>query len=323
MASCDAHMLCRLVKKISYNDVINSMGLSNGIMTLKYANKDIYMFKARDIENQEDLLDRLGIRKSKVTIDELFEGKYVNNLENIIIFAPKVLLENINNISLDTTQIALSVSTYCVISIDKDEIILKGVEVDETEYIKKFNKEEFIKLNNLNLKPSMLSFEIFYINECVCDKTRVLSNIAQSMDNCLKDYNGVRNGEILWYSGKFGYDFMEEKLIEFPKFDKTIQKLFIGTLVAGSSFYYRREYSDALSEYECIDEKWIYELKKCGGLWRKVTRLLMSQLSFGRSYDEKEITILINQIKETELQAFRNIRDNILINNKMEASYEY
>ena len=75
MASCDAYMLSHLVDEVSYKDVINSMGLCSGIMTLKYVDKDVYMFKARDIDNQESLIDRLGIIKNKVTIDEIFNIK--------------------------------------------------------------------------------------------------------------------------------------------------------------------------------------------------------------------------------------------------------
>lgn len=323
MASCDAYMLCHMFKEISYNDAINSMGLSNGIMSMKYANKDVYMFKARDIESQEELLDRLGIVKEEISINDLFGGKFNDNLEKILIFAPKLILENINNINVDTTQLSLSVSTYKIISIDGDNITLKGIEVNEEEYIKKTSKEELTKLNGLKLKPNMPPLEIYLVKACNCDKTMVLRNILNSMEHCLENYNGESNGEVYWYSGEYGYDYMREQLIEFPKFDKTIQKLFIGTLVAGSNFYYRREYSEALSEFECIDKKWIYELKKCGGLWRKVTRLLMSQFSFGRGYEEKEISLVINQIKEIELKVFKNIRNNILISNNLEVNYEY
>lgn len=309
MVSCDAHYIAELIPEITYNDVICSMGLSNGIFLMNYDQNDIYMMKSRYVTSQLQLLDRLGISYKLLGTAELFDETV--SLEKVLIFLPKMLLDNIAVLHQDTKQLALSMSSYLVRRKDTDTVILTGMEPDETEYEKVVSRQDLEKLSHFQMKPSMESLVIVDLGEVSCDRNTIRNNIRESMEHCLSDYDGIDNGELLWYGGKSAYRKLYEVITKFDELDETARKVLVGTMVSGSNFFYRKEFWEALKEYEDLDAKELNELRVTGGLWRKIIRTLVNHLCFQQKINLVEIENVIMKIETTELHFFSYIKNTI------------
>ena len=97
----------------------------------------------------------------------------------------------------------------------------------------------------------------------------------------------------------------------FDKLDETAKKVFVGTMVSGSNFFYRKEYWEALSEYETLDAKEVNQIRVAGGLWRKVIRSLINHLCCGQRLNLVEIESVISKIESLELRFFSYIINTI------------
>ncbi len=309
MISCDAHYIAELIPEITYNDVICSMGLSNGIFLMNYDQNDIYMMKSRFVTSQLQLLDRLGISYRLCKAEELFDEKV--SLEKVLVFLPKMLLDNIASLHQDTKQLALSMSSFLVRRKDGDTVILTGMEPDETEYEKEATREQLEKLSRFQMKPSMDSLVIVDLGEVCCDRSIIRNNIRESMEHCLSDYDGIDNGELLWYGGKSAYRKLYDVISRFDELDETARKVLVGTMVSGSNFFYRKEFWEALKEYEDLDAKELNELRVAGGLWRKIIRTLVNHVCFQQKINLVEIESVIMKIESTELHFFSYIKNTI------------
>lgn len=309
MISCDAHYIAKLIPDITYNDVICSMGLSNGIFLMNYDQKDIYMMKSRYVTSQMQLIDRLGISYKLFSIEDLFDETV--SLEKVLVFLPKMLLDNITALHQDTKQLALSMSSFLVRHKNADTVILTGMEPDETEYEKEVSRQELEKLSRFEMKPSMDSLIIVELGEACRDRNTIRINIHESMEHCLSDYDGIDTGELLWYGGKSAYRKLYEVISRFDKLDETVRKVLVGTMVSGSNFFYRKEFWEALKEYEELDPRELNELRVAGGLWRKVIRTLVNHVCFQQNINLMEMENVIMKIEKTELHFFSYIKNTI------------
>lgn len=309
MVSCDAHYISKLIPEITYNDVICSMGLSNGIFLMKYDEKDIYMMKSRYVTSQAQLLERLGISYKTMKLEELFQQEV--DLEKVLVFLPKMLLDNIDSLHRETRQLALSMSSFRVRHSEPNSVILTGMEPDEREFEIEITKENMEKLSSFHMKPEMDSLLITRLDTVNCTKNRIKENIRESMEHCLDDYDGINNGELLWFGGTSAYRKLAHVIKNFDKLDEIAKKVFVGTMVSGSNFFYRKEYWEALSEYETLDAKEVNQIRVAGGLWRKVIRSLINHLCCGQRLNLVEIESVISKIESLELRFFSYIINTI------------
>ena len=309
MISCDAYYISELVPGVSYDDAICTIGLCNGVFCLNYDGNNVYMVKSRYVSSQEELLEKLGITYEKLTIDDIFKPGV--NLEKVLLFLPKILLENIDMLHKDTKQVAISLSAFKASVKDEDTLILKGMEPDETEYEMEVTKEQLEKLKSFEMKPSVDSVLIVRLLGSNLNKEKISENIKESMDNCLADYDEYDTGDLLWNGGKFGYTKVLQILKNFKSLDETAQKIFLGTLVSGSNFLYRKEYWEALQKKDYLDPKEVNNLRVAGGLWRKVIRSVVNFVCFHQEINCEELENVIERIASIESEVFSYIKNNI------------
>lgn len=309
MVSCDAYYISKMIPEISYEDAICSIGLNNGVFDLNYDGNDVYMMKSRYISTPQMLLDSLEIDYQKLEIEELFNP--LSDLSKVLVFLPKILLDNLDIIHEDTKQLAISLSTFVPRLTQTGSLELTGMEPTEIEYTVEVTREQLEKLATIEMKPAMDSVFIVRLNGSSISEDKIRENVRESMTACLVDYDGIDNGALVWYGGQYGYKKLTELIKNFSSFDETEKKILMGTMVAGSNFMHRKEYWEALQKRDYLDLQQLNNLRVSGGLWRKVVRTLINHVCYGQEINAEEMSNVLERIASIELEAFSYIKENI------------
>lgn len=311
MLSCDIHMLSKVLNSKSYNDISVSGGLLNAIYITPYADKKIYIMMMRRFEFANEILDMLNVQYNEMPVEELFQIDR-KSYEKILIMVPSIFVDNIDKLNPQLVYPAFISSVFSIKSIVDDRVVMYGtVGEKDDEYAEKTLSYDQLKLiERIKCKPRR-SHHLMIIQlgrEEKFTKEDVMRNLHCRMEESLDDKciteESVDN--YLYYSGRSGYRKLVEVLKDFTTLNKTIKSMLSSTLASGSSFAYRREFAEAVNEYNIVDNDVIHQLNSAGNIWRQISRDLFKSIHFGTSIS-KDTFERINKVENIELNAFSKI----------------
>ncbi|BFH61196.1 MULTISPECIES: hypothetical protein [Paenibacillus] len=312
MNSCDLLLLIDLMQGIDYDDAVLCTGLNNQLFMSNYADKQLFMLQGRGILFVDDLLKRLHINHEILTIDELLQFDK-NLLNQVLIILPHIDFDKIQHFQKNVVQFINLYSSYTVTSINDGEIVLRGVEEDEF-ITKRLSLRDFYHLSNTKIKPLYVSQRIVYIRDTFVPQEMITECLANNLRELLVDdtYFDEKGG---WTRGISFYDAVKDKLIEGwdDDFNKVSKFVFFQSMLNGSSFFYRREFSNALKNKYLVDEEIINLLYQSGNLWRKLGRYLRGLVVENKPLDKLFIEHTLTDIKNIETYTFNKMITNMTI----------
>lgn len=318
MKSCDLSLISNKLSGLNYSEAVLCSGLSNTVNIMKYAGSSLYILAGRGIYFIDELLDRLQAAYHFLDTEELFGQKNINT-ERILIILPFIDFTKIQELNSQVVQFFHTFGTYCVERVEGNTVILRG-DYDEGTVLKSISKADFEKLKGLVIKPLNVPYKIIYldgeqveksvIHQCVMNNLKELTASEEYMDEA--------GG---WCKGAGFYKKVKRLLVENwnQNFNRVAKFVLIQSIQNGSSFFYRREFSEALRQIYGIEET---DFQVAGNLWRKLSRYLKSTVVEEKEAEPEVIETLLEQIEEKEQTLFQRLAKDIS-EKGMEAEYVY
>lgn len=309
---CIYDTLSQKLPLITAKDIFRCNGISNGLVSFKYANEWFNIVEGRGTGNPVELLEMLQIPFSISSIEELFE---CIDIENIIIFLPRDLLKHYMEINISYKQLLFFYSAFYVEKIDNQRVILK-ITYDDTRYV--LHKDEIQRISTISTFPLEKSIYIVKLKDASyeIDKSYSKQNLLDRI-NIFLGHDIVKDESRIKISGVNMYDALVN-IINYPmrcwnKTEKIRQNFFIASLNAGTVGLYRYEFANAIADIPSINQSDICEkLKRSASAWREIGyRLAFFQESNIPIDDDcrKYIAPIIEDIKELELTSMRDLRE--------------
>ncbi len=316
MKSCDLSLISEKLKGLNYNEAVLCSGLSNTVNSMKYGGSNLYILSGRGIYFIDELLERLQVAYRFLEIDDLFDAQQINT-ERVMVILPSIDFAKIQELNSQVVQFFHTFGTYCVEAIKGNTLVLKG-DYDEGEMLKSITKEDFWKLKGLSVKPLNVSYKIILIeDECVA-KTSIQRCIVDNIRALIKseEYLDEQGG---WCKGSGFYKKVKELLVENwnDRFNKVAKFVLVQSIQNGSSFFYRREYAEALKQTYGIVET---DLQLAGNLWRRLSRYLKATVVEQKAAEQEVIESLLDEIENTEQTLFQRLAEDVS-GKRMEAEY--
>lgn len=299
MKSCDLSLISEKIRGIDYNEAVLCAGLNNTVNIMKYGGSNLYILQGRGICFIDELLDRLQINYSLLDINELFQNDI--DISCLLVVLPYIDFSKIKDINPGIVQFFHTYGTYSVDKIEGDKIILKG-DYDEGIVEKSIGKSDLVKLQGLSIKPLGISYKIIYIINDYVEKDIVRKCIGSNLNKLIVSDN-FKDEIGGWCKGTDFYSYVKKLLIHNwnQDFNKIAKYVFVQSIQNGSSFFYRREYSEALlMKYNNSKT----DLLIAGNLWRKLSRYLKSAIIEEKEADSDLIEQLIGTLERIELRLF-------------------
>ncbi len=315
MKSCDLSLISNKLVGLDYNEAVLCSGLSNTINFMKYGGESLYILSGRGIYFIDELLEKLQVSYHFMDIDELFNGEEIDT-ERIMVILPTIDFAKIQELNSKVVQFFHTFGTYCVDKIDGDTLVLRG-DYDEGRVLKKITKMDFEKLNLMSVRPLNVAFKIIYIDDKQVKKSAIHSCIIKGIKALIlsEEYEDKDGG---WCKGAGFYQKTKSILVDnWNNFNKVAKYVLVQSIQNGSSFFYRREFGEALKQTYNIEEK---ELNAVGNLWRKLSRYLKATVVEAKESDSEVIETLLNQIEKAEKTLFRRLVEEIS-NKSLEVKY--
>lgn len=321
MKSCDWEVLSTIITNLSYSQISYMCGIRNCLRELEYSEETIYLPDSRGDISLLNLLRRMGVSFHLLNLDEMIKS---GNFENIILLAPLAIVENISQINEEYSQISLVYSAFRIEKIESNSIKL----YINTRLLKarfSITIEEFEKMNRINSKPlgktcylvsidnsDTYSISISQMNDILKESLKNFNSDIETMHEGMKCVHGktfylkfkdIINSQEFWHSSKNAY---------MKRF------LFISAMNAGARCFYRKDFLDAITEYELIEKKsnLYLNFEKISTLWRKLNRILRKiQVKDTEELKKKykyQIIELIDSIQELELYSVKMLKNNFL-----------
>ena len=317
MLSCDISMAIRLIQNINYDDAILMSGISNTLYTTSYANRNMYIAKGRGIMLIDELLDKLNINYKELTLDEVYELSS-ENYNNVLVITPLQVVDNFEKVKPNVVQFFNTYATFQLIDIQNKDIILE-LASDLKEIYKRLNYDQLKIIKSLKVKPLDINIKFIFVeNNSIFNRDHIKIQLRKMIDEFItpKEVKEVNGG---WWEGPLFYDKLKECISTWNEEEvKVIKFILYQSILDGSSFFYRKEFSQSLNlltiESTSVKNKINYAAKQ----WRTLGRHLKNHLETGKKIDTLYLSNLIDDIKENEITAFNMLKKEL---NRLEGNH--
>jgi len=299
MNSCDNILFPSYFKYISTTDLIVSCGIACYIHEFEYAGKIFCFPNGRGVAVYTDLLNDLGILYNELNYTDLM--KFKDECDKIFVLCPKAFMDKPKNINKEIVQISTSYSMYKVIKISESELHLSLFE--SKPFVLCY--EDIERLSTISkVKPWGFSLRFVYVNKTQerITKPAILANMKSNLkksiqaDTCFS----FEHKDLLTFAGDGFYAKFIDIINNYDNMHPLQQSLFKSTFSIGSSYFFRKEFAQALSEYGVVPDWVVNSLSQAGDNWRSIGRILNLQ----KSINVIEIEKLIRTIMNLEKPAF-------------------
>ena len=226
MKSCDLSLISSKLIGLNYNEAVLCSGLNNTINFMKYGGAGLYILSGRGIYFIDEMLEKLQVDYHFLEIEELFGNEEID-IERIMVILPNIDFDKIQELNPKVVQFFHTFGTYCVESIDRNSLILRG-DYDEGTVLKRINKADFEKLQSMSVKPLNVSFKIIYIDDKQVQKSAIHHCIMENIKALIlsEEYEDEDGG---WYKGTEFYKKTKSILIDNwnDNFNKVAKLLFV------------------------------------------------------------------------------------------------
>lgn len=305
MKSCDLSLVSSKLNGLDYNEAVLCCGLNNMVNVMQYGGSSLYILQGRGICFIDELLERLKVGYRLLDAEMLFQKK-TPDAKRLIMVLPAIDFEEITQMNPKVVQFFHTFGTYSVEWIDKEKVVLKG-EYEEGTVKKVITREALCKLKQLSIKPLNVPYKIIYLTDEQVEKEQVRACIRDNFKELLAsaEYMDEEGG---FYKGSNFYRYVKDLLLEQwnGSFNRVSKYVFVQSIQNGSSFFYRREFNEALKQKYGKQE---YDLLVVGNLWRKLSRYLKSTVTEGKEAEEKVIEALLGQIEKKERAVFKRLKE--------------
>ncbi|CAM2939109.1 hypothetical protein HAHI6034_09445 [Hathewaya histolytica] len=311
MLSCDIATVTSILKNVKYEEAILVGGLGNILYRTSYNKHNMYMANGRGVMLVDELLDKLQVAYKELTMDELYKLNK-NDYKNVLIITPIQLVDHIEKINKKASQFLNTYSTFRLVDIEKDTIILE-LASDVEEVYKRINKEQLEIIESLKVMPLDINIKYIYIeNDYEFRQDKINLQINKSVARFLNSEQ-VNEEEYGWWKGDVFYEKLFHSIKEWESHQiKVIKFILYQSLLSGSSFFYRKEFSEALDLLELQDTSPISQLEEAAKNWRNLGRHLKNHLAEQKDIDFDYVEQLIKNIKYNELSSFKNLQKQLV-----------
>lgn len=307
MKSCDLAVVSSKIEGLDYEDAVLCAGLCNRVNIMSYASNNLYILQGRGICFIDELLSGIDVDYSLLNYHELLTRKDID-IQRLIVVLPYVSFDKIRHMKTNVVQFFHTYGTYQVKDIDEEKLLLEG-DYDEGMTEKVIYFEDLKRLSLMSVKPLGISYKIIYLEQRTTNQESIHKCIRNSIRKLIQsDYCKDSDGE--WCQGKQFYKKVQDILNNYwnSEFNKVAKYIFIQSIQNGSSFFYRREFSDALLKKYNIEQK---ELIRAGNYWRKLSRYLKSLVEEEKDLEIEIISEIMSQIEIIEMNVFMCLEGEI------------
>lgn len=316
MKSCDLSLVSNKLTGLNYNEAVLCSGLSNTVNSMKYGGSSLYILSGRGIYFIDELLERLQVAYRFLDMEELFEAGEID-MERIMVILPSIDFAKIQELNSQVVQFFHTFGTYCVEGIEGNTLTLRG-DYDEGEVFKTITRADLEKLKGMSVKPLNVSYKLIYIEDEHVEKTAIHQCIVDNIKalTSSEEYMDEDGG---WCKGAGFYKKVKSLIVDNwnGNFNRVAKYVLVQSIQNGSSFFYRREYGEALKQTYGIAE---WDFQAAGNLWRKLSRYLKSTVVEGKTAEPEVIETLLEQLEETEQMLFQRLAED-MSRKGMEAEY--
>lgn len=304
MADCENLVLSSVLNGISYDDMLLFNGIGNVIYKTRYAKTDIRLVTGRTTADHLKLLNELPIEYHEISLNEIFNGVINNN--KVIAVIPKVFLTNDVKPKEDFIVFNPYYSMFEVTDVDNDLITFKisahSENYDNTdELILKKSKSELALIEKIKTTPFDYAFKFIVVEVMKgFNNDLIISHMQESLKKCLVDEENEECGMIK-ISGKKFYDEFYNILKSWKGYNTYQKQFLIMSIQAGSTYFYRHEFADALLRKTNIQEDIVTPLYALGDAYRKIKHLLKGEFNLD------EAMTLLDYIKKQEMETISRI----------------
>lgn len=301
-------LLARLLKGITYEEIVLVGGISNTLYMAPYGNAEIYIANGRGFDLIDELLDKLEVPYKELNqeqVEQLDKEQY----KDVLMVTPYEAIKHTEKINPAVVQFFNNYTTYQLADINEEHYVFEQIQDLETE-ITKVSREEINFIRNLKVKPLDVSLKFFWIDsEQPFTEAKKKELIKKALDQLTTSEEMVKqNGK--WWKGPVFYDRLEKEIHGWNACEnKVIKHVLMVSLLSGSSFFYRKEFCQALEQSgQEIEQCVVDALEKSGHLWRDLGRCLKGHLMHGRDIENQRITKILTSLQENEIQSFGSLR---------------
>ncbi|WOO38581.1 hypothetical protein R2R35_08770 [Anaerocolumna sp. AGMB13020] len=300
--SCDLYLLEEKLDNLNYYESVLCSGLSNTINHMSYGGSTLYILQGRGICFIDELLDKLSLAYRYLDIEELFSLKQ-EQYSRVMVTLPFMDFDKIQDLKTNVVQFFHTYGTYRIAGMNDDTIVLEG-DYDEGIMEKSISKSSLNKLNGLKIKPLGVPFKLIYLESLEVSEENKRNCIENNIRQLIQSdfYEDERGG---WIKGSDFYRSFNNILRNnWEQMNKVSKYVLLQSIQNGSSFFYRREYNEALKTQ--INQHF-EELERSGNLWRKVARLIKKSIVEEKPIDYERIDTVVSSIEKEELSLFERI----------------
>lgn len=315
MYSCDKVMMARLLPYMTYEKITLCGGIANNLREFAYSDEKIYVPDGRGYIDYTEFIKGIGIKFEEVTIEEIFQSK---NTDQMMVFVPKEILENIQNLS-KATQICLIYSAFEIKRISEKSIEL-NIADEKIQYKRTLSFSEMKKLSHVHAKPLGYAVKIIRLTDrnikISDEKLRELlkRSLRRVLENDVREIEGT-----LCWSGPQMYkkscDVIISLIEDKEQKHRNIKIFeFVSTLNAGGAAFYRKDFEKALYG-EIL--KWkdgikiLEMLHQASGLWNGICRDLRKIQNKASSLDCEKLKRSFEEVEKMELESVCKILQRI------------
>lgn len=303
MKSCDLNLISEKLDGLDYNEAVLCSGLNNKVNIMKYAGSKLYILQGRGIHFVDELLERMDVSYELLTAEELFNRKSIPP-ERLVMILPSMEFEKIKDMKTNVVQFFHTYGTYSVKKIEDDRLILEG-DYDEGRVEKVITARDLTTLEQMQVKPLGVAYKILRLKELSVEKENVYHCISNNIRELLlpEIYMEEEGG---WVKGSGFYrevrDILEQNWNQ--HMGRTEKYVFVQSIQNGSSFFYRREFSQSMS---AVYDNRLTGLEQSGNLWRKLSRYLKASVLEEKAIHSGTISELLQEIETKELTVINQL----------------
>ncbi len=307
MADCENLVLSSVLNGMSYDDMLLFNGIGNVIYKTRYAKTDIKLVTGRTTADHLKLLNELPIEYHEISLNEICNS-IINNNSKVIAVIPKVFLTN--NIKPKENFMVFNpyYSMFEVTDIDNELITFKIIahsEKDDNtrELILKKSKSDLALIEKMKTTPFDYAFKFIVVEKMQqFNNNFIISHMEENLKRCLVGEE-IEECGMIKISGKKFYDEFYNILKSWREYNIYQKKFLIMSIQAGSTYFYRHEFADALLRKTNIKEDIVAPLYTLGEAYRKIKHLLKGE------FDLNEAIKLLDYIKREEVDTISRIYD--------------
>lgn len=307
MADCENLVLSSVLNGMSYDDMLFFNGLGNVIYKARYAKTDIRLVTGRTTADHLKLLNELPIEYHEISLDEICNG-IINDNSKVIAVIPKVFLTNDVKPKENFIVFNPYYSMFEVTDIDNELITFKisahsGNNDNTDELILKKSKSDLALIEKIKTTPFDYAFKFIAVKKMQqFNNNFIISHMKENLKKCLVGEK-IKECGMIKISGKKFYDEFYNILKSWKEYNTYQKKFLIMSIQAGSTYFYRHEFADALLRKTNIQEDIAKPLYTLGDAYRKIKHLLKGEFNLD------EAMKLLDYIKKEEMATISRICD--------------